>query len=350
MKVLHLVGSIVSDFYFQLSMVYGKAVLQPSAVHSCYAVVHPDGLWQLGPSLDALSEKLSLQNMLARLPEVDLVVPHMFCQPGMTSFRAFFEDVLGLPVVGSPSNCTAVAVNKALTRNVVSAAGVRVANAQQLRYGDRVTMSPPLVVKPNAEDNSLGVTLVWHEDQIADALQTGFEFDDMLLAEEYIPGRELRVAVIERQEELYVPAMIEYLVSKEHPIRTVHDKYTLRSDGTPEQQPETPAALPVCPAVVAPELFEKLADAAKRAHVALGCRDYSLFDFRIHAETNEPYLLEAGLFWGFGKISMISKMVLADGQDLEEMVLASWHQAAQRVRVARGSLFSYTTANNLSKN
>ncbi len=339
LQVLHLAGSRVSDFYYNLSMIYVREVVQPAGVISYYAVVHPDGLWQIGSSLDLLSDKIPLPEMISRLPEINLVVPHMFCFPGMTSFRAFFEDVLGIPVVGSPSHCTALGTNKAHTRSVVSASGVLVAKAQQLRQGDLLTMQPPFIVKPNSEDNSLGVTLVWNEGQIADALKLGFEFDNTLLVEDYIPGREIRVAVVERGDKLSVLSMIEYVFPEGHPIRTTQDKLELKADGTPQKQPEKPTAQPVCPANVTPELFEKLANAAKTAHVTLGCRDYSLYDFRIHAETNEPYLLEAGLFWSFSQISMISRMLLADRENLEDVALELWNRAAKRIPVACGSLF-----------
>lgn len=339
LQVLHLVGSRVSDFYYNLSMVYAKGVVQPVGVSSYYAVVHPDGFWQLGASLDSMSEKMSLQEGISQLPKIDVVVPHMFCFPGMTSFRAFFEDILGLPVVGSSSPCTALATNKAQTRNVVAAWGVPVTKGQQIRRGDTITIKPPLIIKPNSEDNSLGLTLVKDESQIEEALQVGFEFDDSLLVEKYIPGRELRVAVIERQGQLYVPAMIEYLVTKENPIRTVSEKLKLNANGVPESQPDKQIATPVCPAIVTSELFEKLADAARRAHIALGCRDYSLYDFRVHAETNEPYMLEAGLFWSFSQISMISRMLHADGQNLEDVALEIWRRVVQRKRIAVGSQF-----------
>ncbi|MDY6805474.1 MAG: D-alanine--D-alanine ligase [Cyanobacteriota bacterium] len=341
LRVLHLAGSRVSEFYYNLSTIYAKEAVRPSGVSSYYAVVSPDGSWQLGTSMDSLSTKMSLQEAIANLPEVDVVVPHMFCFPGMTSFRGLFEDVLGLPVVGSPPGCTALATNKAQTKSVVSASGVRVAKAQLLGRGDTVAMEPPFIVKPNSEDNSLGVTLVSNSNEIASALAVGFEQDETLLVEDYIPGRELRVGVVERGGKLSVLPAIEYLVSQEHPIRTVDDKLELTSEGMPSSQPKKPAAKVVCPADVEPELFEKLASAAKRSHIALGSRDYSLYDFRVHAETNEPYLLEAGLFWSFGKISMISRMLEADGQSLEDVALELWSAAAGRTRVACGSLFKY---------
>ena len=342
LRVLHLAGSPVSDFYYNLSLIYAKEVVQPVGVSSYYAVLHPDGFWQLGSSLESLSEKISLQEMISRLPKMDVVVPHMFCFPGMTSFRALFEDILGLPVVGSPSHSTALATNKAQTKSVVAQEGVRVAKAQVIRPGEAVTMKPPFIVKANSEDNSLGMSLVWHEDEIATALQVGFEHDETLLVEDYIPGRELRVAVVERGGQLSVLPAIEYLVTEENPIRTLHDKYELQSDGLPSKQPDKPAVKPVCPAKVTPSLWEKISDAVKRAHIALGCRECSLYDFRVHADTDEPYMLEASLYGSFSKIGMISRMLQADGQSLSDLAWELWNAAAlRRTRVANGAKFKY---------
>lgn len=335
LSVLHLVGSAVSDFYYKLSVIYAQEVVQPSGVISYYAVVHPDGLWQLGSSLENLSAKVSLSDAISQLPQIDVVVPHMFCVPGMTSYRAFFEDILGIPVVGAKSNCTALATNKSHTRNVVSAAGVRVAQAQQLRRGETLSVQPPFVVKPNCEDNSMGVTLVKTTSEIASALQAGFEYDDILLIEEYIPGRELRVGAIEQEGKLSVLPAIEYLLTKDNPIRTLNNKLGTKSDGMLTRQPVNTA----CPAEINAELKQKLTDAVTKAHDALGYRDYSLYDFRIHAETQEPYMLESCSFWSFINASVLSQMVVANGQNLEAVAFKLWHNAAKRTRVACGSLF-----------
>ncbi|AFZ37542.1 D-alanine--D-alanine ligase domain protein [Stanieria cyanosphaera PCC 7437] len=340
LSVLHLVGSAVSQFYYKLSLIYAREVVQPAKVRSYYAVVHPDGLWQLGESLDKLSAKIPFPTAIARLPQVDVVVPHMFCFPGMTSYRALFEDIVGIPVVGSRAECNALATNKSHTRNIVSSVGVRIAKAQQFKRGDSLTINLPFVVKPNSEDNSMGITLVKQESEIETALQIGFEYDDVLLIEEYIPGRELRVGVIEKEEELYVLPAIEYLLTEDKPIRTVDSKLGTKSDGMLFRQPVNIA----CPAKISPELWDKLAEAVKNAHCALGCRDYSLYDFRIHSETQEPYLLESCSFWSFINASVLSRMLEADNQKLEEVALMLWNNAAKRTRVACGSLFKYTNA------
>ncbi|MEM8676616.1 MAG: D-alanine--D-alanine ligase [Cyanobacteria bacterium P01_G01_bin.67] len=341
LSVLHLVGSAVSDFYYQLSVLYAGEVAQPAGVSSYYAVVSPDGLWQLGSSLDNLSAKISLAAMIEQLPLIEVVVPHMFCFPGMTSYRAFFEDLLGIPVVGNRADATALATNKSHTRNIVAAAGVKVAQAQLLQRGEILTMKPPFVVKPNSEDNSVGITLVKTEAEIEPALQAGFKYDEILLIEEYIPGRELRVGVIEENGVLSVLPAIEYLLTEDNPIRTLENKLGTKTDGKLVRQPVEID----CPAIISPELEQELAQAAKNAHLALGCRDYSLYDFRIHAETKVAYMLESCSFWSFIDASVLSRMLVADGQKLEEVSWKIWSNAAQRTRVACGSLFKYVNPN-----
>ncbi|HHP7232781.1 MAG TPA: D-alanine--D-alanine ligase [Xenococcaceae cyanobacterium] len=337
LSVLHLAGSAVSDFYYKLSILYAQEVVQPNGVKSYYAVVHPDGLWQLGATLKKLSPKIALSEMISQLPPIDVVVPHMFCVPGMTSYRAFFEDILGIPVVGATSDCNAIATNKSYTRNIVAAAGVKVAPAQQLKRGETLIMQPPFVVKPNSEDNSLGVTLVKEVSDIAAALQAGFKYDDTLLIEAYIPGRELRVGVIEQNNELSVLPAVEYLLTPERPIRTLDQKLDTQADGMLTRQPVKIA----CPGKISAELKQKLANAGKKAHITLGYRDYSLYDFRIHSITQEPYMLESCSFWSFIEKSVLSQMLVADGQKLETVALKLWRNAARRTRVACGSLFKY---------
>ena len=77
---------------------------------------------------------MSLTDAVAHLAqlEIDVVVPQMFCLPGMTSYRALF-DVLGIPYVGNPPEVMAIAADKAKARAIVAAAGVAVPAGEVLR-------------------------------------------------------------------------------------------------------------------------------------------------------------------------------------------------------------------------
>ena len=150
---------------------------------------------------------------------------------------------------------------------------------------------------------------------------------NQVLAEEFIPGREIRVAVIERNNEFYVPAMIEYLVSTDYPIRYIEDKLDLNNLGLPYQQAKRTPLKSVCPANLENNLKDEIIFSAISAHKALGARHYSLFDFRIDERTNKPIFLEAGLFWSFSKLSMISKMLYSSGDNLLNTIDQICHEA-----------------------
>ena len=76
-----------------------------------------------------------------------------------------------------------------------------------------------------------------------------------------------------------------------------------------------------------PSLFVSIRDQAIRAHQALGARHYSLFDFRLDSRTGQVVFLEAGLFWSFSDVSMISTMINKDGRSLETIIDNVWTSA-----------------------
>jgi hypothetical protein len=106
LRVLHLVGSATDDFYAELSRLYARDCLAATADPARYAFavawVTPDGRWRfpadLGDDAIAAAEPLSTAAALAHLAALrpDVVVPQMFCLPGMTAYRALF-DLLGIP-------------------------------------------------------------------------------------------------------------------------------------------------------------------------------------------------------------------------------------------------------------
>ncbi|WP_430908202.1 D-alanine--D-alanine ligase family protein [Maribacter sp. 2-571] len=304
---------------------------------SLFAVAHPDGRWSVSKKLSGPLTKISFKEMLDLIGAVDIAICHMFCKKGMISIRILLEDVLDIPVVGSSGHSLAVAQNKFLAKSLVAEAGVAVPLGQKLKYGPTIISNVrvdqfPVIIKPNNADNSDGLSLVFEKNEMPAAFKKAGQFDDSILVETYIPGREIRGALIESGEGLIIPPFIEYLVDNDHPIRNPEDKLLFNDSGKLMGQSKKENVPAMCPAELDDSLKEKLVSAMKIAHVALDCRDYSMFDFRIASDTNKVYMLETGFFWSFSPKSMISRMLREAGISLLETTHAIWSRTFERGR------------------
>jgi D-alanine-D-alanine ligase len=324
LRVLHLVGSPTSQFLADLSRLYAQDCLNATADPGRYqfhiAYVTPDRRWRFPVSLsrDAIEDApdCALADAVSCLTRLrpDVVVPQMFCLPGMTAYRGLL-DLLGLPYIGSPPDVMALGAHKARARAVVAAAGVGVPAGEVLGRGDQPSLAPPVVVKPEDGDNSLGTTLVRDPAGYAAALDAAFEHSNQALVESYVElGREVRCGLVVRDGELVGLPLEEYRVDPvTKPIRDHADKIARAGDGELKLVAKDPArAWIVDPA---DPVTQPVWDAARRCHQALGCRHYSLFDFRIDP-AGRPWFLEAGLYCSFAEQSVISTMAAAAGLPL----------------------------------
>jgi len=351
--VLHLLGSSTSQFYFDLSMMYGRSCaeckeLDRAKFEHQFAVVNLNGKWSFPKALDSVSVEEAKKNAvgigaaMARIeamqPSVDVVMPHMFCLEGMTCYRGICE-MLNVEVLGCPSDVCALGQDKFLTKAVCQAAGVPCPKGELLRidvHGKDVEatakqllerQSVPFIVKPAREDNSIGLTLVKTNSvkDVAAALSMGFQYDDTILVEEYIAGREVRIAVVEVEDgdELRLVPLpkLEYIVED---IREMKHKLGTDSSGKLMTGDDgVTAALAkakeegerICPAQFEPAVEARLDELAKKAHKALGCKYYSLYDVRINKD-GFPFMLESCLFCSFSPLSVVvtlaSKMTEKD--------------------------------------
>ncbi len=338
LRVLHLVGSPVSDFHCDLSRLYAQDCLSATADPGRYefliGYVTPDGRWRFPRSLEpdelAGTPSYPAADALPRVVELrpDVVVPQLFCRPGMTTYRAVF-DLLGIPYVGNSASTMALGADKAQARAVVAAAGVDVPAGEVVGRGQVPNMAAPAVVKPVDDDNSVGLSLVRDSADYPAALDRAFEHSDRVLVESYVElGREVRCGVLVRDGRLQCLPLEEYAVDRDtKPIRDRADKLARDGGGdlrltakTTERAWIVDPSDPITPLVWA---------AARRCHDALGCRDYSLFDFRIDPG-GRPWFLEAGLYCSFAEQSVISVMAKAAGIELPELFDSALRQAIRR--------------------
>jgi D-alanine-D-alanine ligase len=173
-----------------------------------------------------------------------------------------------------------------------------------------------VVIKPLSSDNSLGVTLVKQSADWDAAFQTALTYGAEVLVEKFVElGREVRCGVVVDADRLVCLPLEEYALDPEtRPIRSYADKLKQNADGNLDfaakdsrhswiVDPSDPITKPVW-------------EMAKQCHAALGCRHYSLFDFRIDPQ-GRPWFLEAGLYCSFAESSVLSAMTAAAGMPLD---------------------------------
>jgi D-alanine-D-alanine ligase len=183
-------------------------------------------------------------------------------------------DWLGIPYTHSGVRASALAMDKQAAKALFTSAGLpvargRVVSIEDLEAGDPLPL--PYVVKPVNEGSSVGVTVVRCGDNRRTEIARNWTFGSTALVEEYIPGRELTVAVLNDQ----ALAVTE--------IRAVagafYDYESKYADGGSRH---------IIPATVHPHAYAQALDVAVAAHRALGCRGATRCDFRYDDTAGEP--------------------------------------------------------------
>lgn len=340
LRVLHLVGSPSSEFHAELSRLYAAdclaATRDPDAYEPVVAYVSPDGSWRLpdglGPDELAAATPLTPAEAVHRLSthRLDVMVPQLFCLPGMTTYRALF-DLLEIPYVGNVPEVMALTAHKPRARAVVAAAGVRVPRGEVLRSGDDATgLSVPTVVKPADGDNSVGVTLVCDPADHPAAVAAAREHSAEVLVEDYVElGREVRCGVLERDGRLLALPLEEYRVDR---VRGAADKLARTGGGDLHLVAKTEDRA----WIVDPDdpVVAGVQEASLRCYRALGARHYGLFDFRVDP-AGQPWFLEAGMYCSFARTSVVSVMAAAAGIGLPELFRTTLAEALRPARQHR---------------
>jgi D-alanine-D-alanine ligase len=203
-------------------------------------------------------------------------------------------DWLGIPYTHSGVRASSVAMDKEAAKALFLAAGLPVAPGRMVSIEDLEAADPmplPYVVKPVNEGSSVGVTVVRCGDNRRGEIARGWRFGPRALVEEYIPGRELTVAVLDDR----ALAVTE--------IRAVagefYDYESKYADGGSHH---------IIPAAVHPDAYAQAMDVAVAAHRALGCRGATRCDFRYDDTAGEPgrlVLLEINTQPGLTRTSLL---------------------------------------------
>jgi D-alanine-D-alanine ligase len=222
-------------------------------------------------------------------------------------------DLTGVPYTGSGHLASALAMDKDLAKKLFRDAGVPTPEWSMVRrtdpetwrtadYAARVaaTLGIPVIVKPSKQGSTVGLSLVKSATALADAVEEAFRYDDEVMIEQFIAGRELTVGVL-GDEALPVGEIIP-----KHEIYDYECKYTAGM------------AVEVFPAKLADPQRLQAQVLALRAFGALKLAGYARIDFRM-MEDGRLYCLEANTLPGMTELSLIPQAAAAAGITFPEL-------------------------------
>jgi len=216
-------------------------------------------------------------------------------------------EMMGVSYSHSGVLGSALSMNKAVARKICGAKGIRVPEGQVTKLRDicegRV-MKPPFVIKPIGEGSSVGVYIIL-DDKTPLPNPEEWPFEEEVLVERYIPGRELHVAVIGGE----AIGAIEI-----RPKGVFYDYEAKYTDGKAEH---------LMPAPIHPEIYAQVLDWAEKAHRELKCRGVSRSDFRYDDTQGEPgtlYYLETNPQPGLTPLSLVPEIAAYQGMSYTQLV------------------------------
>ncbi len=210
-------------------------------------------------------------------------------------------DLMGIKYTGTDYLSSAICMDKAITKeyflmgNVPTPKSVTVFKGEDIRSMAEI-VGYPLVLKVSRGGSSVGVYMVTNKEELLNTANEAFRYEDKVLLEEFIKGREFTCGLLEGRA---LP------VVEIAPVEGFYDYKNKYQAGS---------TIETCPADISPELTRKIQEAAELAYKVLHLQTYARIDFMTDAEEN-VYCLEANTLPGMTPTSLLPQEAAAEGMD-----------------------------------
>ncbi|WP_338845381.1 D-alanine--D-alanine ligase [Massilia sp. W12] len=235
-------------------------------------------------------------------------------------------EQLGIPYTGSGVMASAIAMDKIYTKMIwqnhqLPTPAYQILDASCDLQAAVAQLGLPLIAKPPHEGSTIGITKVVNAQQMQAAYALAAQFDAVVLAEEFIQGRELTVAVLGRGQAAYALPIVEIVAPEGN--YDYQNKYF--TDDTRYY----------CPAQLAPELTEKISKIAVQAYRAIGCEGWARLDVLLRESDQQPFLLEVNTSPGMTGHSLVPMAARAVGISYEDLCLEILASASLKMAQGR---------------
>ena len=288
-----------------------------------YALL-PDGVWQShAENRPAAISPVRGQGLLifeedrVTTQSIDVVFPVLHGENGEDGAMQGLLQMAGIPYVGPHVAASAVAMDKTLTKLVVDNAGVPQAAWQLVRSSEmksrmeqilcdlEARFAYPMFVKPAGTGSSVGVSKATDRVTLENALLAAGAFDEKILVEEFICGREVEVAVL----------------GNSNPVASICGEIDSGADFYDyDSKYITDTSTAYIPARIPEDVAEQVREAAVKVYSVVGCQGLSRVDFFVTYEDNRVVFNEINTLPGFTSISMYPKLFAASGIPYSELI------------------------------
>ncbi len=228
-------------------------------------------------------------------------------------------EMSGIPYVGSSPAGHGVALDKVTTKMMLESSGLPTAAFWVFMSPDQVPddLPYPVIIKPKMEAVSMGIQVLNNKEELQVAI-SGLvqEFNQPVLVEKFIPGREFAVGVLGNQDPETLPIVEIDLGGNPNAIQSLDDKLI-----TPKEK--------ICPALIDEDLAKELRRLAKETARVLGIYDFYRIDFRMD-ESNNLYVLELNSMASLGFTGSYVTAAKAAGYTYDSLVNRMLDVAVER--------------------
>jgi len=262
-------------------------------------------------NLDMIHLDSEIYNTPQLLLGADLVFNALHGGDGENGSIQAFLDLHYIPYTGSEAKACKIAMDKNITKLIAKSINIPTPNwilltknkhtGIKLQDNQSSKFSYPYVVKPSNEGSTFGLSIVKEESELEEAISLAAEFNDEIIIEKYISGRELTVGILGNKT---LP-IVE--IKPSHKLYDYECKYI---EGLSEYL--VPAELPY-------SLERSLSEDALKIYQTIGCRHYARVDFRLN-EGGEYFLLEINTLPGMTSTSLLPKAAKSAGLEFPELL------------------------------
>ncbi|HEX8691358.1 MAG TPA: D-alanine--D-alanine ligase [Longimicrobium sp.] len=240
----------------------------------------------------------------SELKDIDVVFLVLHGGTGEDGTIQALLDLTGIPYVGSGHRASAVAMDKDFSKRLFRAAGVPTPDWLMAPAGAaevEAALGWPVVVKPNKQGSTVGLTIVRAPGELEAAVAEAFRHDDEVMLEAFVPGRELTVGILEDQA-----LAVGEIIPKRAEIFDYESKY--QAGGAEE----------IFPADLTEEQTRAVRELGLEAHRALKLEGFSRVDFRMD-EGGGLWCLEVNTLPGMTSTSLLPQSAAAAGISFPEL-------------------------------